>query len=124
MVGIAAEYRPWAPSPAVRKVMHGNRKRDTRPEVALRRALHAEDIRDRVGAKPDRHGCPQQHYAWPRTNPGCWSRKIDSNYARDAPIDLNLRAAKLTALLIWEHESMGTAADCVAVALSLLGDRG
>ncbi len=48
MVGVAVGYEPWASSPAVRLVMQGNRKRDTRPEIALRRALHARGFRYRV----------------------------------------------------------------------------
>ena len=98
MVGVAVGYDPWASSPAVRRVMHGNRKRDTRPEIAVRRGVHARGLRYRVAARPvtDRpwtadlvfrgarlavfvdgcywHGCPE-HYACPRTNHGYWSAR-------------------------------------------------
>src|SRR4051794_6041051 len=43
---------PPASSPAVRAVMVGNRAHDTRPEVALRSALHRLGLRFRKHAKP------------------------------------------------------------------------
>jgi DNA mismatch endonuclease, patch repair protein len=139
-----AEYQPWASSPAVRRVMQGNRKRDTRPEVALRRVLHARGLRYRVAAKPllDRpwtadlvfrgarlavfvdgcywHGCPQ-HYSCPRTNATYWQEKIARNRARDTQVDADLKAAGWTPLRIWEHESVDSAADQVFATLSFLG---
>ncbi len=140
-----AGYQPWASSPAVRRVMQGNRKRDTRPEVALRRVLHAQGLRYRVAARPltDRpwtadlvfrgarlavfvdgcywHGCPQ-HYASPRTNATYWEGKIARNRARDAQVDADLKGAGWTSLRIWEHESAGAAADRVVTILALLRD--
>src|SRR5688572_15588767 len=89
----------WASSAAVRSVMQGNRKRDTSPEVALRRAVHALGLRYRVACRPLEtkrwtadllftrarvavfvdgcfwHGCPV-HFTAPRTNAGYWSPKI------------------------------------------------
>lgn len=138
-----AEYQPWASSPAVRRVMQGNRKRDTRPEVALRRVLHARGLRYRVAAKPlpDRpwtadlvfrrarlavfvdgcywHGCPQ-HYACPRTNATYWEGKLARNRARDAQVDADLKGAGWTPLRIWEHEPVETAAKRVLAAVSHL----
>ena len=35
----------WASSAATRKSMQANRSRDTKPELALRRALHAMGLR-------------------------------------------------------------------------------
>lgn len=126
--------------------MQGNRKRDTRPEVSLRRNLHARGLRYRVAAKPlpDRpwtadvvfrgsrlavfvdgcywHGCPE-HYACPRTNSGYWSAKIERNRARDTQVNAELQAAGWTALRIWEHEPVNTAADRVVATLSVLRDR-
>jgi DNA mismatch endonuclease, patch repair protein len=142
-----AGYQPWASNQAVRRVMQGNRKRDTRPEIALRRVLHSRGLRYHVAAKPlaDRpwtadlvfrglqlavfvdgcywHGCPE-HYTVPRTNTSYWSEKIARNRARDAQVDADLRAAGWTALRIWEHEPVQTAADRVLVALSRLRDVG
>lgn len=42
----------WASSSAVRSVMRGNRKRDTRLELALRRHLHKQGFRYRVASRP------------------------------------------------------------------------
>jgi DNA mismatch endonuclease, patch repair protein len=140
---VVTGYQPWASSPAVRRTMQGNRKRDTRPEVALRRVLHARGVRYRVAAKPlvDRpwtadvvfrglrlavfvdgcywHGCPQ-HYALPRTNATYWGEKIARNQARDAQVDVDLKAAGWTSLRIWEHESVEIAADRVLATLIFL----
>ena len=35
----------WASSPATRRSMQGNRRRDTRPEMAVRSAVHALGLR-------------------------------------------------------------------------------
>lgn len=117
--------------------MRGNRKRDTQPEVALRRAVHRLGLRYRVATRPlpDKHwtadlvfpsvriavfvdgcywhGCPE-HYAKPRTNATYWVPKIERNRARDAIVDQDLAAAGWTSVRIWEHESMIEAAARVA----------
>ena len=38
----------WASSPAIRRTMLGNRRRDTAPELLIRRLLHAQGLRYRV----------------------------------------------------------------------------
>lgn len=107
--------------------MQANRGRDTKPEMAVRRILHARGLRYRVGVRPlpdlNRtadivfprrrvcvfvdgcfwHGC-EQHYAPPKTNGDYWERKIASNKARDADTDRRLRAAGWTIVRAWEHE--------------------
>ena len=42
----------WASSAGVRRSMQGNRGRDTRPELALRKLLHARGLRYRVDVRP------------------------------------------------------------------------
>jgi hypothetical protein len=42
----------WATSPATRKAMQANRRRDTAPEMAIRRPVHARGLRYRVDARP------------------------------------------------------------------------
>ena len=42
----------WASSPTVRAVMRANKGRDTRPELAVRSAIHALGLRYRVGIRP------------------------------------------------------------------------
>lgn len=104
--GVTVDY-PQPSSRGVSSVMRGNRKRDTTPELAVRRALHRRGHRYRVnmllwvgGARirPDLvfagprvavfvdgcfwHGCPE-HGTQPRGNPGYWGPKIARNQERD-----------------------------------------
>lgn len=126
----------WASSPAVRAVMRGNKGRDTRPELAVRSAVHALGLRYRVGLSPLPgvrrtadlvfprakvavfvdgcfwHGCPTHHRP-ARRNPEFWSTKIEGNIARDADTDARLRAAGWTVVRIWEHEAPAAAASKV-----------
>lgn len=43
---------PWASTEAARRTMTGNRRRDTAPELQVRRLLHASDLRYRVDVQP------------------------------------------------------------------------
>ena len=122
----------------VRAVMRSNRRRDTQPELALRRALHASGHRYRVdhavqaGARRVRidiafprrkiavfvdgcfwHGCPE-HSAPPKTNPGYWGPKIARNIERDKEHDKRLLAAGWTIVRVWAHEPTAAAADRIA----------
>jgi len=119
--------------------MQANRGRDTGPELALRRMLHARGLRYRVDhALPfDRrrradivftrarvavfvdgcfwHGCPE-HGTTPRTNSTFWAAKIARNRARDADTDARLAEAGWTVLRFWEHEDVE---DCVGRVMSV-----
>ncbi len=128
---------PAASTEAVRAVMVGNRKRDTRPELALRSALHGRGLRYRVDLKlgavrsaprPDIaftrvrvavfvdgcfwHGCPE-HGTSPRINESYWSAKIARNQQRDAENDARLRNLGWVVMRVWEHEETERAADAV-----------
>lgn len=127
----------WASSPASRAVMQANRRRDTKPELAVRRALHAMGLRYRVDVRviPSLnrradlvftrgkvavfidgcfwHGCPQ-HGTTAKTNPEYWGPKIERNRARDTETDLLLRAAGWRVLRFWEHEDVGDVVAAVA----------
>lgn len=120
--------------------MQGNRRRDTQPERALRRALFARGLRYRVdhpvrtlaAARPIRpdvvftraklavfvdgcfwHDCPE-HGTRPRSNSGYWDAKLARNVERDRRYDALLAEAGWTVIRIWEHEDMGAAAKRVA----------
>ncbi|WP_254126481.1 very short patch repair endonuclease [Amycolatopsis sp. CA-230715] len=117
----------WASSPVVRRVMRANTSRDTGPERAVRRLVHAAGLRYRVDARPEPslrrradlvftrarvavfvdgcfwHGCPA-HYSPPGTNSGYWAAKIAANAERDAETTALLRDAGWTVLRGWEHE--------------------
>src|ERR1700742_667504 len=106
----------WASSEGVRSSMQSNRGRDTRPEVALRSAIHALGLRYRVSARPIKdmrrtadlaftrakvavfldgcfwHGCPE-HHTVSATNAKFWAEKVAGNKARDQNPDARLRAA-------------------------------
>lgn len=106
--------------------MRSNRGRDTTPELAIRRRVHAQGLRYRVNARPERqlrrtadllftrarvavfvdgcfwHGCPQ-HHTVAKANAAYWADKVTSNRARDAQTTSILSAAGWTVLRIWEH---------------------
>jgi DNA mismatch endonuclease (patch repair protein) len=116
----------WASSPAVRKVMQGNRSRDTKPELAVRRAVHALGLRYRVAQRPLPdlrrsadlvfprikvavfvdgcfwHGCPG-HYRSPTSHADYWSDKVARNRARDRETVELLRLQGWVALRFWSH---------------------
>lgn len=126
----------WASSARVRNVMRGNRSRDTRPELAVRSAVHRRGFRYRVAARPISsvrrsadlvfvsarvavfvdgcfwHGCPE-HYMPSVSNREYWAEKISGNRARDADTDAKLLANEWLPLRIWAHESPEEAADLI-----------
>ena len=121
--------------------MRGNRKRDTRPELLLRRAVHRFGLRYRVATRPlpNRpwtadlvfpsarvavfvdgcfwHGCPE-HYAEPRTNTGYWAPKIARNRERDEVVTRELCDAGWTVVRVWEHEDVAVATERVVSAVT------
>ncbi|OZE81293.1 very short patch repair endonuclease [Rhodococcus sp. 15-649-2-2] len=112
------------------------KRRDTKPEVALRRALHRRGLRyfvDRAPLKgmrrradlvfPKRkvavyvdgcfwHSCPV-HATKPRNNAQWWADKLAANVARDRDTDEKLLAEGWRVVRIWEHEDTAVAADRV-----------
>ena len=116
--------------------MQGNRSRDTKPELAVRSAVHRRGIRFRVSARPLPelartadlvlrktriavfvdgcywHGCPE-HHTQPATNSEYWAAKIARNVERDADTTDRLQAAGWTVLRFWEHEDPESVADRV-----------
>lgn len=138
---MAGTYKPWASTPASRAVMQGNRSRDTKPEMAVRRAAHAQGLRYRVDSRPlsslNRradlvftrakvavfidgcywHGCPE-HGTAARSNAGYWSTKIARNKDRDAETDRLLDDAGWTVVRAWEHESADAVLSRIRSALN------
>ncbi|MDN2495880.1 very short patch repair endonuclease [Nocardia nova] len=120
--------------------MRGNRRRDTRPELALRECLWARGLRYRVDARPVPqlrrradivfvgprvavfvdgcywHGCPEHHRP-ARKNAKFWESKIAGNRARDAETDDRLSEAGWAVIRIWEHEDPAVAATRVEDAV-------
>lgn len=124
--------------------MKGNRKRDTKPEVALRASLHRAGLRFRKDypIRPDQgpliradvafprrrvavfvdgcfwHGCPV-HGTTPRSNTGYWRPKLARNVERDRQSDARLRDAGWTVVRVWEHDAIPEAVSAVTAALEL-----
>lgn len=111
-------------SPAVRsRMMAGIRGWDTRPEVQLRKILHAQGFRfslhrrDLPG-KPDivlpkykavifvhgcfwhRHRCSA--FKWPSSNKAFWRKKLNANVLRDQQAVQNLLSIEWRVAIVWE----------------------
>lgn len=122
--------------------MQGNRSRDTKPELAVRRLLHAKGLRYRVNFRPlpsvrrtadvvfSRarvavfidgcfwHGCPD-HYRAPGSNVTYWSEKVSRNRNRDIETTEHLEAAGWVVLRFWAHEDPATVTQEIAEAIRI-----
>lgn len=140
--GGADEAQAWVAT-AAGSHLRGRRVRDTGPEVALRRAIHALGLRFRlrrtlVGrCRPDIlfpgprvavfvdgcfwHGCPQHgpsRFKGPNAN--LWTDKIAANKARDERTTTTLLHAGWKVVRVWECEvrrDADQAAQCVAAVV-------
>lgn len=117
--------------------MQAIRRTDTKPEVALRSALHRAGLRfrkdylirvDGQRVRPDIvftrarlavfidgcfwHSCPE-HGRLPTTNVDYWGPKFRRNVERDRKQSLLLKQAGWTALRIWEHDTLYSATQLV-----------
>jgi len=113
--------------------MQSNKSRDTKPELALRSAVHARGLRYRVAAKPLAgvrrtadlvfprakvavfldgcfwHGCPE-HHTVASANATFWADKVETNRRRDRDTDGRLAEAGWVSVRVWEHEDAAEAA--------------
>lgn len=120
--------------------MSVTRRKDTKPELDLRRILHARGLRYRVTypvpGLPRRtidvaftrtkvavfidgcfwHGCPD-HATQPRANSEWWARKLKANMTRDTDTSRFLREQGWTVVRFWEHEEPASVADRVQAAV-------
>ena len=116
--------------------MQGNVGRDTRPEVAFRRALYAVGFRYRKHNRPEPtlrvradvvlvrarvcvfvdgcfwHGCPE-HFRLPSKNAEWWRSKIDRTIARDRAQTDVLLSRGWTVIRVWEHVAVHEAVAAV-----------
>ena len=129
---------PDPTSPAITAVMRGNRRADTKPEVALRSLLHGQGYRYRTDhpirmgdgvIRPDIvftryrvavfvdgcfwHVCPEHGRIPGGKNAAYWEAKLIGNRSRDKAHTQVLLATGWRVVRIWEHESLGEAADKV-----------
>ncbi len=129
-----------ATDPATSARMSAQRRRDTKPEIALRRELHRRGLRyfvDRAPVKGVRrradlvfprrkvavfvdgcfwHSCPQ-HATFPKNNAQWWTDKLAANVVRDRDTDARLAEQGWTVIRVWEHEDPLVAAERVLKAL-------
>lgn len=131
-------------NPGRSRNMQANRRANTKPEVALRSALHRLGYRyrkdhllrlpDGTKARPDIvftarkvaifvdgcfwHVCPE-HGRQPTTNEWYWTSKLRRNIERDRAADAALAAAGWTVLRIWEHEPVDEAVTAVVTAVGV-----
>jgi len=134
--GLRVDY-PTTTDTGVRNVMRANRRRDTKPEVALRSALHRRGLRFRNDASilTDQgtvrvdvalarhrlaifvdgcfwHCCPE-HGTRPRSNTEYWRPKLERNRQRDAATNGLLQEAGWQVVRVWEHQDAEEAADLI-----------
>jgi len=106
------------------RMMAGIRGKDTKPELALRQALHARGFRFRLHAKnvhgrPDLvfpkhravifvHGCFWHRHEGcryttsPSTRPEFWHAKFEANVARDRDVRATLLETGWRVAMVWE----------------------
>lgn len=125
------------PIPSSRSVsvrMVANRSTNTRPEIALRSALHRAGLRFRIHHKvridigrpividiafPRRrlavfldgcfwHAC-REHRSIPNANAAYWRPKLARNIERDRQTADRLERGGWTVIRIWEHEDVASA---------------
>jgi DNA mismatch endonuclease (patch repair protein) len=119
--------------------MERQARRDTKPELALRRAVWRLGLRYRVDIAPIPgrrradlvftrakiavyvdgcfwHSCPA-HATIPKANREWWVAKLDANVRRDRDTDRRLTEAGWTVVRVWEHEVVDAAAQRIALAV-------
>ncbi len=129
-----------ASSDTSRRVMRSNMRRDTAPELAVRRILHAKGMRYRVDFRVVRetrsradiaftrqriavfidgcfwHSCPE-HLHLPKANADYWIPKLARNVERDAEVAAVLRGLGWTVLRVWEHVPAQDTADRIIASV-------
>lgn len=132
--------RPRPPSEETRARMVSQSRRDTSPELAIRRELHRRGLRYRVDVQPLAkgrgradvvfstpkvavyvdgcfwHRCPE-HGTIPRANRDWWLEKLDANFERDRRVERELAQAGWLVIRVWEHEDPIEAADRIQASV-------
>jgi DNA mismatch endonuclease (patch repair protein) len=135
-----SSVRPTPSSAGVSERMSRARRRDTEPEMLIRKEAHRRGLRYRVDAAipgmPRRradmifagakvavfvdgcfwHSCPE-HTSIPRANREWWVAKLEANQVRDRATNSHLEGLGWTVLRFWEHEDPLTAVDAVEKAV-------
>lgn len=105
------------------RMMAAIKGKNTKPEITVRKALHARGFRfrlhdEKLPGKPDivlrkykavifvhgcfwhGHECPD--FRWPKTRPAWWRKKIRGNASRDELSIKNLQLAGWRVAKVWE----------------------
>ena len=124
-------------------MMAGIKGKDTKPELLVRRGLHALGFRfvlhdRRLPGKPDMvlprwraavfvhgcfwhgHDCPL--FRWPGTRQDFWRQKIGRNRGRDAEVEGELDDAGWRVLKIWECSLKGAGRIGIDRVVPIAGD--
>jgi DNA mismatch endonuclease, patch repair protein len=134
---------PFTADPGRAANMRANRRTDTKPELALRTALHARGYRYRKDLRLDLparrvrpdiaftrrkvavfvdgcfwHACPE-HGSKPKSNEWYWSPKLLKNVERDRAVDEALAQAGWTVVRLWEHVPLE---DAVTAVIGAVGE--
>lgn len=142
----ASELAGYVTTPGRSRNMAAIKRRDTKPEVGLRSALHQlgyrfrKDHPIRIDGKlirPDVaftkrriavfvdgcfwHCCPE-HGRQPGVNNQYWSPKLEGNVKRDRDQTSALASAGWTVMRFWEHEDQSTVVAAIAQALGDTAD--
>jgi DNA mismatch endonuclease (patch repair protein) len=119
--------------------MERQQRRDTKPELAIRRAVWRSGLRYLVDIAPIPgrrradlvftrakvavyvdgcfwHSCPL-HATIPKSNREWWTEKLAANVARDRNTDAVLAERGWTVVRVWEHEDVDIAAAHVATVV-------
>ncbi|MDE0693022.1 MAG: DNA mismatch endonuclease Vsr [Gammaproteobacteria bacterium] len=118
------------------RIMASIRGKDTKPEMVLRKSLHARGFRYRLHGKglpgkPDMvfrrfnavcfvHGCFWHHHegcrfaTTPATRPDYWLSKFEGNQARDKAATRSLQESGWRVAVVWECDLKGDGATTTA----------
>lgn len=135
---------PEPTSRAVTRSMKGNRGRDTKPELQLRRLLREAGfpgyrLHWKAPGRPDVaypgrrvaifvngcfwHRCPHCKPTEPTTHAEFWSKKFELNRERDIRKRRELEAADWTVITVWECQLRKDPTGVVAVVSAILRNK-
>lgn len=137
----AAKQSPLTAREKISRYMRGNTSKNTKPELALRKALWREGLRGyrvhwaKAPGKPDIcypsrklaifvhgcfwHQCPACKPAMPKTNTCFWKNKFAKNIQRDAKYKQLYQEAGWQRIVIWECQLHQSMAGCLTLIKEL-----
>ncbi|WP_299825933.1 very short patch repair endonuclease [uncultured Pontibacter sp.] len=123
------------------RYMRGNKSKNTKPELALRKALWSDGLRGyrvhwpKAPGKPDIcypsrklaifihgcfwHQCPTCKPMLPKSNVTFWQAKFENNIKRDAKYKQLYREAGWQRIVIWECQLRQSMAGCLTLIKEL-----